>query len=315
MPRRDFFPSQEERRIAEDFRRIAVTVPLSDSHKLFILQVYSGLKSSGSFDGLPQTDIATISNLVLLLERLSLYYRMIRLGRNVKIIFSRRRENVERLFDIHDGVFRRRQHVRDYGRLLGYPPCCVARFRVQGNPWSFISDTEDYLARFPGSSYAGRLYWQPDARLNRYAGHPLIFHWPCRLDCPSSLGFADKVLSLYDFYRPGLAKKIMTGLAAPVLVFRSGNYVRFSVPMRGGVIRYAAVNCVTPLLFEAGVLEAEDEKVLMVMRIIEAGNKISFTGRGFTVCLNGRLLLEVNFSDRVFCFLNFRRSAGPIVPV
>ncbi|QAT17376.1 hypothetical protein BU251_06385 [Candidatus Velamenicoccus archaeovorus] len=310
MSRRDFSPSQEERRIAEDFRRIAATVPLPDSHKLFILQVYGGLKPSGTFDGLPQTDMTAIRNLAVLLKRLFLYYRVLRLGKNVKIIFSRRRQDVERLFDIHDGVFRRRRHVREYGRLLGYPSCCVARFRAQGNPWSFICDVEDYLGRFPSSSYASRLYWQPDARLNRYAGHPLIFHWPCRLDCPSSIELADKVLSFYESYRPGLAQKLMSGLAAPVLVFRSGNYVRFSVSMRRGTIRYAAVNCVTPLLLETGALGPEDEKVLRIMRTIEAGNRISFNGRSFTVCLNGRSILEVNFSDRFFCFLDFNPPAG-----
>ncbi|PIQ88759.1 MAG: hypothetical protein COV72_06765 [Candidatus Omnitrophica bacterium CG11_big_fil_rev_8_21_14_0_20_42_13] len=79
--------------ITANFKNKCLKYPLLDScqeHKLFILQVYSGLKRAGSFDGLNKKDKYIIEQIIGLLQDLGLNYEILDMHKNVKIIFSKK---------------------------------------------------------------------------------------------------------------------------------------------------------------------------------------------------------------------------------
>lgn len=79
----------------------------------------------------------------------------------------------------------------EFGKLLGYPDCCV-RFFERSNDWN---RTNSYA-----EAYANTLA-KCDYRTNCFGknrGYSFAFHMPCRFDCPETIRFSAR---LEDFLR------------------------------------------------------------------------------------------------------------------
>ncbi len=274
--------------------------PLPGSHKLFILQVFSGLKRSGTFDGIACQDTKTIKAVLSLLRSLGLSSRVIKTGRNVKILLSRGERDLSRLYKWHQNVFRQATGFEEYGRLLGYPECCVSAFLDYNNPWKWIVDPAGNAGRI---SKSGITRYSPDYRMNRFAG--IIYHLPCSFDCRKTLALSDNILRLYKDYDPCLTEDFVDSLRKPVVTFKSCNYVRLSGNVRGSIVRYNAVDCVDPSSMENGRLSEQDRDIRKVTKIIREGNKLFFRKGYFAVFRDGVLLEKVDFQKMPFCLLDF----------
>jgi hypothetical protein len=93
---------------------------------------------------------------------------------------------------LHDRVFQKPfvDHPA-FGRALGYPECCV-RFFERSNDWSRTNTyAEGFAATRTVPHYGANCF----GKLRNFS---LVFHMPCRFDCPATLDFARR---LEDFLR------------------------------------------------------------------------------------------------------------------
>lgn len=192
------------------------------------------------------------------------------------------------------------------GPLLGYPICCVRRFRKL-----LISDMggEDFVVHALRATRAGPLPWMLNDVYYMYSrpfrdDHPakrsrvaalnpglpvdllnLISWHPCRYSCSKSLAYAGATYAAMRRHMPGLAELVSAALARPVLFW---DWWRFAVlggaRSRGGRVSFAALEKpLTPLdpadrraLDGGGVLSARGAR-WSVRR--ESGTLRPLTGR------------------------------------
>ncbi|NSW56577.1 MAG: hypothetical protein HPY44_11215 [Armatimonadetes bacterium] len=113
--------------------------------------------------------------------------------------------HLARLFDGADPV--------RFGRLLGYPDCCV----------SFFLDCTERRHLPDGADLVAAVGWPPSGRYDplinyacRHFGYALISHFPCRWDCEGSLAVATGTLSALEKHAPELARETLTCLETDV---------------------------------------------------------------------------------------------------
>lgn len=105
------------------------------------------------------------------------------------------------------------------GTLLGYPPCCVASFDRR---WALASRKfqGDLISLLFAEGARGAVVegqpWQTNL-VARYAGHELIQHFPCRLDCPATHELALRYVSALRVVDPALVEALQTALLASVV--------------------------------------------------------------------------------------------------
>lgn len=101
-----------------------------------------------------------------------------------------------------------------FGRLLGYPDCCVSFFLECVERRNF-PDGADLVAAV-GLPSSGR--YEPLINYAcRHFGYALISHFPCRWDCEASLVLAKGTLSVLEKHDPECARETLACLKTDVL--------------------------------------------------------------------------------------------------
>jgi hypothetical protein len=98
----------------------------------------------------------------------------------------------------------------EFGRLLGYPDCCIAFFAAS-NDWNRTNSyAEAYLATKGACDHRTNCFGK-----NR--GYSLNFHIPCRYDCRRTIEFSARLLRYLDETEPEYAAACRILLRKPVL--------------------------------------------------------------------------------------------------
>jgi hypothetical protein len=97
---------------------------------------------------------------------------------------------------------------KKFGKLLGYPNCCVDEF---------ISNNNSELNIYP---YKNTI--EKNKKIPFYLNHcpsnfRLISHFPCSYDCIPSLSMAEETFNIINSILPELAKEIKNFLKFPIL--------------------------------------------------------------------------------------------------
>jgi len=286
-----------------EFKRACLENPfldLNEAHKLFILQVFSGLKKSGTFDGLSKDEDKTIEQTLRLLGALGVAYRLKDVGHNIKIFFAQEKTIAQDLYVLYDRVARSGHSRARYAELLGYPSCCIRSYvsqKKQGLLFGYL--TTVFKKRIKGQA----LSWP--VLFNRFSDLPLIFHWPCGFHCRASRDLAGRVLKLYTCYDRALAETAARLLKRPVLIFQDGSYIRFEGVYRGRTLSYGQIIRIGSSVAVEEGLSKERNAVACAVRCIARGEKILFEESTFRVINNKKVLFESRNAKNQYLLLNF----------
>jgi hypothetical protein len=98
----------------------------------------------------------------------------------------------------------------EFGRLLGYPDCCIDFFGKSNN-WNKTNSYAEAYLKTP---------WRCDHRTNCFGknlGFSLTFHIPCRFDCEKTIDQSDALLKFLWQHEPDYAAACLRLLRKPVL--------------------------------------------------------------------------------------------------
>jgi len=98
----------------------------------------------------------------------------------------------------------------EFGRLLGYPDCCVGFFEKSNNWNRTNSYVEAYLNTGANCDYRTNCF-------GKNLGYSLAFHIPCRFDCPETISFSAALAKFLDGCEPDYAAACRQLLHKPVL--------------------------------------------------------------------------------------------------
>ncbi len=159
----------------------------------------------------------------------------------------------------------------DFGRLLGYPPCGV-RFFETSNNWE---RTNTYAESWQNTVGA------PDYRANCFGklrNFSLIFHMPCRFDCPRTVRFARNLEAWIEREEPEYAADCRELLRRPVLALSERDVVLFEGTAHGrNALEYSDV---------VDLAHTDRERI----RLLRKGDRLEVRGRFVTVLSHGSMV-------------------------
>jgi len=130
--------------------------------------------------------------------------------------------------------------VFQVGKLMGYPECCTAAFAAMADR---SNDSENVYA------VAKRECDHPHPLLNLGIAH-LIPFYPCRMDCPDAIRFAETTLEAIYPGDEGREQRasVMEEMSKPTLYFDKFRSVIFDGSVQGNEVRYrgAQILCRVP---------------------------------------------------------------------
>jgi hypothetical protein len=175
---------------------------------------------------------------------------------------------------IKDRLFHKPQidHLA-FGRLLGYPDCCIGFFDRSNNWNRTNSYAEAHLKTAAGCDHRTNCF-------GKNLGYSLTFHIPCRFDCPETIRFATALEKFLASREPAYAAACRQLLHKPVLSLNE----REIVVLDGTFVGECRV-----AYRDAVDLFATPEPVL---RAIRAGNTVEIRGR-FVLVFRNRELVDV----------------------
>ncbi|MBN1156340.1 hypothetical protein JXA85_01895 [Candidatus Woesearchaeota archaeon] len=120
-----------------------------------------------------------------------------------------------------------KQNVGEFGRLLGYPSCCVDFFKR--NKPDEEKKSNDYVVPAMANS-RGNVFSYYNNIFGRYFDLVLLSHCPCSFDCKKSIGLARKHEETISNYDGELKERIKRFLKSAVIyrdgaVYLMNNYV------------------------------------------------------------------------------------------
>lgn len=121
-------------------------------------------------------------------------------------------------------------HLR-FGKLLGFPGCCVDFFR-RYNDWNrFSHPYETYKNTKRKPSYYCNNFLMDNSFF-------YIHHLPCSYSCEKTISYAREVEKRIEQVEPGFVRKTKEILQKPLLVFGERHYIIFDGDMKGDTISY-----------------------------------------------------------------------------
>jgi hypothetical protein len=126
--------------------------------------------------------------------------------------------------------------VLAYGRMLGYPECCIRFFR-QRNDWNRFS----FLAEIHRASLGRPRHWLCNP-LTKDRTYSYIYHMPCRWDCSATRELAGRLRSEVARREPELVRQVDRHLRLPALVFYERKHFVLDGTLQGNRIEYRAVH-------------------------------------------------------------------------
>ena len=181
-----------------------------------------------------------------------------------------------------------------FGRLLGYPECCVKNFtesldtekdfivsafkRTKTKPSFFCNGIFNIESKW----LCGSNSFQQDEKIfsdfNRLF---LIKHIPHALDCPESIRIGRKTLELLRKESPEFAKEIVETLNKPVLYFNYFDWLVFKGKVRGFELIYDEVI--------SNRSYSSDDKI----RKINQGNRLKISDKKITIYKDKKIISEL----------------------
>ena len=189
-----------------------------------------------------------------------------------------------------------------YGRILGYPECCVENFSK-----NFRGFNPDIIRNMKNSSERCSFL------LNNFFPMSLISHYPCNYFCSPSLSYAKNLLDLMKSENSLFLQYILWGLKLPMIVFDEKNLIFFEGELDGNLIGYSRVLSSEDLYkmfldlinvpFEDISLEglAGQGTALWNDRILvpelKKGNKLRLTGNTLEIYLDSMLVRKLYLKE------------------
>lgn len=125
--------------------------------------------------------------------------------------------------------FEGRNTYQVFGKLLGYPACCVTRFNE-----IFVEEDRRYNLDIFLRTRDTRLGPYPPL-LNHFLHDrfTLVPHYPCRYDCDASAGQARELMDAIERLHPRFGQHLRRLLPGLILVFENDDYLHLDVRPRG----------------------------------------------------------------------------------
>jgi hypothetical protein len=205
---------------------------------------------------------------------------------------SRKSELAEKACELE-----RDNNIMEYGRLLGYPDCCIKNWMARihrGDDMvieSFIKTKPSFycnnIFNFESRIDPHREIGQGSGKIFDKSCHNfLIRHIPCSFDCKESIEIGKKTLELLEMNVPDFAKGVVNVIKKPVLYFDSFRWVVFDGTARGNRLFYKGIASVDSLI----------EKSLLDK--LSKGNELEVTDKHINIIMSGDLLFKMVKKDR-----------------
>ena len=197
---------------------------------------------------------------------------------------------------------------KTFGKLLGYPECCVDNFiENHKNDLTLISLRN---VKTKPSFYCNNLFVF-DSKLRSfdlpiYYNNFKIFesqnvkdlflirHVPCSFDCKKSVNIGKSTLKLLEDNFPDLAKRIVDALKRPVLYWNYFEWVILKGHQEGDIIKYD------------GILDYESLIKKEIKNMIGKGNDIKITDGKMTVLKNKEKIEKISRKDGIPVCIDFQ---------
>ncbi len=179
----------------------------------------------------------------------------------------------------------------NFGKLLGYPDCCVEFFCNR------LMDVE-IGARKPYIIYRNTV-GEPSFYCNNilayFSNYSLISHFPCSFNCKNTIKKSKELLDIIKEEEPEYAKKIEHHLKLPLLVFRDKRAIVFDGVIKNGEIIYS--DCIF-----LGLKHALDESEIYKFETFKEGDSLKVVKDEILIFKNDELLHSIKREDESFGF-------------
>lgn len=188
-------------------------------------------------------------------------------------------------------------HLR-FGKLLGFPDCCVDFFRkynnwhVYNHPYETLKNTKRIEGKAIGSYYCNNVLMD-----NIYF---FIHHLPCSYRCEATIEYAKKVEAAIEKVEPEFVEYTKKLLKSPLLNFGEKNFIIFDGEMTidGNVstIEYKDSQYFSNY--------ARKEAKMKFASEVEKGNKVIVDENTITILKDDEIIVEVSKEEEWFA-INF----------
>jgi hypothetical protein len=179
--------------------------------------------------------------------------------------------------------------VRKFGKILGYPECCI-EFAVNmewvGEQRPLIYQLENTKSKF--SLFCNNVF--------KYKIYYLSFHYPHSFDCELTINFCKKILKAIEEEEKDLAKKILYYLQLPILYFDMHNVIVFEGKKINNEVVY---DDIIPIEWSRIVKFPNNS----IFKKIKYGNKIRVFNKSIHVFRDDELLYKIEKKDKFDGFL------------
>jgi len=208
---------------------------------------------------------------------------------------SNSKESAEEAYEVERGGDR-----KTFGKLLGYPACCVDKFienlkspvdytiqtflNTKTNPSFYCNFIFNFDSKLDDGGI--KIYQENYRIFNKTKLYFLIRHMSCSFDCKKSIEIGKKTLEILNREMPQLAESIVHALKRPVLYLDYFNWLVFNGEINGNELVYKEV-----LLYDS--LFPKEK-----LELIKRGNVVKVFDEKIQVLKDENILLEIPKKDR-----------------
>lgn len=199
--------------------------------------------------------------------------------------------------------------VREFGRLLSYPDCCVKKYIENALNNVTITQSEIF------TNLPKEINFPFNNSLNGLSNYYLSFHFPCSFNCKKTLIYQKRIFDKIKQDSPLFAQALESYLRNPYLVFLDsalGNmYVSWdnrkgfilNGEIHGNELSYSQIIYFKTQYPDYEKDETKDMRLSSLSDKIIEGNKIIFTKDGFRVLKNKSLLYQFKNTESLRAYL------------
>lgn len=250
-----------------------------------IIGLSLGLKEAAIIDYVPKEHNNRVANF---LKNHKILYKPQKRGGSTKLILSKDTNILDDalMLSIDERKPNNYESIKEFGRLLGYPLCCVNEFV------SLLR--KKYLPYTERQSAFDRLKKPIPFLLNSLTGrYNLINHIPCSSNCQQSLKIAQKILDAIKKYDEALYQEYITVLKSPVVSWNENQSVTLIGKKTGNLIEYKGASI-------RHIPEEDKEKCQYdkdVLSLFRKGDKIIIEKNSLDLYKNKILMESFTYSE------------------
>lgn len=183
---------------------------------------------------------------------------------------------------------KKHEYMKDhekFGRILGYPDCCVRFFRdisMKINRNGFVSDVMGRTRGKPPYDFRNNF-------ISQYFGFSLLSHFPCSFNCRNSARLAEKYFSVIRSYSKEWAQKFTDYQKSAILFTEdAGIFLLKEFSLEKNILKYDSLKMRTTL--ENGISKklGEGDNIKMVNKnhiMIRKGSFVLKEMKGKNICM------------------------------